>query len=64
MIEKRKVEVYLINQRCDVCKTGFMVYTGSAFMNASGQACEHKCNSCKNTTTYKQVYPHPEYEYV
>ena len=64
MIEKRKVEVYLVNQKCDVCKSGFMAYTGKAFSNTAEQAFEHRCNNCSHTTTYKVVFPHPEYEYV
>lgn len=65
MMEKNKVDVYMINQRCDVCKTGYMFYIGVSY-NANGTSYEHRCNNeeCKRTTTYPVVYPHPEYEYL
>lgn len=63
MLEKHEVKVFLVNQKCDVCKEGYMTYTGvQTYSNPVRY--EHKCTKCRALITYENIFPHPEYEYV
>jgi transposase-like protein len=49
MPEVRKVQTDQVDERCPVCKNGWMRPTG--IIPSSGQY-EHQCTSCQ----YKQIY--------
>jgi len=63
MIEKHEVKVFLMNQKCDACKKGYMVYTGIQTYSTPIRY-EHKCTKCQVMATYNSIFPHPEYEYI
>jgi hypothetical protein len=62
MIEKHKVDVFLVNQKCDACKEGYMTYTGQ-WISSNPLRYEHRCSKCGSMVTYSAIFPHPEYEY-
>lgn len=57
---KYDVKTVEIAYRCDVCKTGEMVPTGSGYWGTPVEI-EHKCNNCGHEQCFGVRYPRIDY---
>lgn len=63
MIYSVEVKVFRETLRCDVCKSGSMVFTGQCLM-VHPPWYVHQCDQCKNTYQSREVYPRIVYQNV
>jgi len=57
MPEVRKVTTDQVDERCPVCKEGWMRPNGIVFQTASSKY-EHQCTNCNYKQSYSVRYPH------
>jgi len=57
MSEIREVKTKQVDERCPVCKQGFMRPTG-VVLTTSPPLFTHKCTNCEYTSNYQIRYPY------
>lgn len=57
MSEVRNIQMQSVDERCPVCKQGFMRPTGIVLMTNPPQY-PHKCQKCDYEQTYPMSYPY------
>lgn len=61
---KKKVQPYLVEMVCPVCKEGKMEPLGDIVLTTDPPKFPHKCNKCGNGDYYMERYPKISYKSI
>lgn len=57
MEQQIEVKTFEVRYECDVCKKGYMVYSGETLAIYPHQF-KHHCTNCNHTQNFLTTYPH------